>query len=111
KTVAKEKLIVRKHEVIQVTYKPKKVETPFEKFKVQYLEYSKANKKPLSSRRDESSLKHLQNVFDGKRLSDISPFMIERYKIMRKSGEAKEATINREMACLRHMFTMAMTWG
>jgi len=111
RTVAKEKLIVRKREVIQGTYKPKKTEIPFEKFREQYLEYSRSNKMPSSAQRDENSLKHLQRVFDGKRLSDISPFLIEKYKTMRKGEGAKPATINHELACLRHLFTMAVKWG
>lgn len=111
RTVAKEKLVVRKREVIQGTYKPKKTEILFEKFREQYLEYSKSNKRPLSSLRDESSLKHLQRAFDGKRLSEISPFSIEKYKTTRKTEGAKPMTINHEMACLRHMFTMAVKWG
>jgi integrase len=111
KTMAKENLIVLKREVIQGTYKPKRVETPFEKFRQQYLEYSRQNKKPSSSLRDESSLKHLMDFFDGKKLSEITAFLVERYKAKRKPEGAKEATINREMACLRHMFTMAITWG
>lgn len=111
RTVAKEKLIIRKREVIQGTYKPKRVEIPFEKFKVQYLEYSKANKRLGSSLRDEYSLKNLEKYFDGKRLSDISPFLIERYKMLRSSEDAKANTVNIEMSCLRHMFSMAITWG
>ena len=111
RTVAKEKLIVRKREVIQGTYKPKKLEIPFEKFRQQYLEYSESNKMPSSAQRDENSLKHLQRVFDGKRLSDISPFLIEKFKTMRKGEGAAPATINHELACLRHLFTMAVKWG
>lgn len=111
RTVAKEKLIIRKREVIQGTYKPKKVEIGFEKFREQYIEYAKSNKKPSSAQRDEYSLKHLEVVFGGKRLSDISPFLVEKYKTLRKVEGAKPATINHEMACLRHMFTMALKWG
>jgi integrase len=111
KTVAKEKLIVRKREVIQGTYKPKKTEVLFDKFREEYLTYSQSNKRPSSAQRDENSLKHLRRVFDGKRLSDISPFLIEKYKTMRKGEGAKPATINHELACLRHLFTMAMKWG
>ena len=111
KTIAKEMLVVKKREVIQGTYKPKKHKTSFEKFKEEYLKYSKNNKRPLSTIRDESSLKHLQKVFDSKRLSEISPILIEKYKTMRINEGAKPVTINHEMACLRHIFTMAIKWG
>jgi integrase len=36
--------------------------------------------------------------------------MIEKYKLTRKEEEAGPATINRELACLRHMFNMALKW-
>jgi len=111
KTVANEKLVIRKREVIQGTYKPKRIETLFEKFKEQYIEYSTNNKKPSSTQRDEYSIKHLEKFFDGKRLSDISPFLIEKYKATRKAQDANIVTINHELACLRHMFTMALKWG
>lgn len=109
RTVAKEKYTIRAREVIQGMYKPKTTQTPFDKFKEQYLEWSRANKKPKSSLRDECSLKQLSKFFDGKNLSEINPMMIERYKLNRKE-EAAPATINRELACLRNMLNMAATW-
>jgi len=111
KTIAKEKLVIRKREVIQGQYKPKPVQIPFVKMKEQYLEYSKANKKPSSHVRDENSMKHLERHFSGKRLSDIAPFVIEKYKVQRQEEKAEPATINRELGCLRHMFNMAIKWG
>lgn len=110
KGVAEEKLNIRRSEVIRGEWKPKKVRTPFDKFKEQYLEWSKGNKKPKSSLRDESSLKHLSRFFGGKALSEISPFMVEKYKLTRKEEKAGPATINRELGCLRHMFNMAIKW-
>jgi integrase len=44
-------------------------------------------------------------------LSEINPFLIERYKLTRKEEGAEPATINRELGCLRHMFNMAIKWG
>ncbi len=111
RTIAKEKLVIRKREVIQGQYKPKAAQVPFEKMKEQYLEYSEANKKPSSCARDDSSMKHLERYFSGKRLSDIAPFLIEKYKVQRQGEKAAPATINRELGCLRHMFNMAIKWG
>lgn len=111
KTIAKEMLIIRKREVIQGQYKPKAVQVAFLKMKEQFMEYSKANKRPSSHARDESSMKHLEPFFAGKRLSDIAPFDIEKYKAQRQAAKAAPATINRELGCLRHMFNMAIKWG
>jgi integrase len=110
KSIAEEKLSIRRSEVIRGEWKPKKIRVPFDKFKEQYLEYSRGNKKPKSSLRDECSLKHLSRFFGGKTLSEINPFMVEKYKLTRKEEGAKPATINRELGCLRHMFNMALKW-
>ncbi|MCX5835147.1 MAG: tyrosine-type recombinase/integrase [Deltaproteobacteria bacterium] len=111
RTIAKEKLIIRKREVIQGQYKPKAVQVAFDKFKEQYLEYSEGNKRPGSYLRDENSLKHLSRFFGGKRISDISPFLIEKYKMTRQAEKAAPGTINRELGCLRHMLNIAIKWG
>ena len=104
KSVAEEKLAIKRSKVIRGEWKTKKVRSPFDKFKEQYLEWSKGNKKP------KSSLKHLSRFFGGKALSEISPFMVEKYKLTRKEVGAGPATINRELGCLRNMFNMALKW-
>ena len=101
-SVAKEKLTIRKAEVIRGEWKPKVVKVPFDKFRGQYLELTRGDKKPKSSLRDECSLKHLSKAFDGKMLSEINPMLIERYKKTRREEGAEPATINRELGCLRH---------
>jgi integrase len=109
--VAKEKLTIRRAEVIRGEWKLKVVKIPFDKFKEQYLEFSKANKKPRTTVRDNVSAKPLQEFFKGKFLSEINPFMIEKYKQRRKEDGVSVRTVNIELACLRHMFNMAMKWG
>jgi integrase len=111
KSVAQEKLNIRKAEVIRGEWKPKTVRIIFDKFKEQYIEYSKANKKPKTSQRDIVSLKPLQAFFGGKFLSEINPFLIEKYKQKRKLDGVSVRTINIELSCLRHMFNMAIKWG
>jgi integrase len=110
KSVAEEKLKVKMSEVIRGEWKPKPVRVLFDKLSEDYLKYSSANKRPKSSLRDQVSMKALSSFFGGKRLVEINPFVIERYKQMRKE-KVKVATVNRELACLRHMFTMAVKWG
>lgn len=76
KSVALEKERVMRPEVIRGEWKPKAVKILFDKFKEQYLEFSKANKKPQTARRDVVSLKPLREFFGGKLLSESNPFMI-----------------------------------
>jgi hypothetical protein len=66
KSVAEEKLDIKRREVIRGEWKPKKVQISFEKFKEEYLELTKGDRKPKSVLQDECSLKHLSKVFKGK---------------------------------------------
>ena len=89
----------------------------FEQFAQDYIEiYSKNNKK--SWRDDETRIKALSAMFKGKDLSKITPLKVEQYKAMRiksyvgrSNKRISPATVNRELACLKHMFTMAINWG
>jgi hypothetical protein len=47
----------------------------------------------------------------GKRLADITPFLIEKYKRLRKEDGRSEVTVNRALAFLKNLFTMAMKWA
>jgi len=81
----------------------------FEKMTELYLEnYSKPNKK--SSRRDVTSINNLKPFFAGKYLHEITPLDMEKYKRGRH-GQVSNATVNREVACLKHIFTKAIEWG
>jgi len=93
----------------------------------QYLEYAKTKKRSWD--RDVVSLKHILNMeIDGKQLGDyavetIKVAHIQKYQIRRKreldnKHEAKGlaehdrtySSINRELACLRHIFYMGIEW-
>lgn len=99
-----------KFEIVQ-TKKP----VPFEKLTQRYLEYSQSNKKSYT--RDITSSKALMRFFGGKTIQQISPWLIEKYKAERQKDYTHykkpitKATINRELACLKNMFTKAIEWG
>jgi integrase len=63
--------------------------------------------------RDATSLNKLKKVFGGKCLADITPASIEHYKTLRRASTTMygrpptPATLNRELACLKHMFNVA----
>jgi integrase len=82
----------------------------FEDFAQQYLEYAKANKAQSTFRRDQVSVDHLVQAFKGKYLFEIAPEIIEKYKVSRLE-KVEPAPINRELACLRHMYNKAIEWG
>ncbi len=54
---------------------------------------------------------HLVSFWGDKPLSGISTFDLERYKKSRLEQEAKVGTINRELACLSHIFNKAIEWN
>jgi len=101
------RLKIAKGEYLGV-YDEKKV--LFEEPARQYLVFSKANKASSTHRRDRFSVAQLVSVFKEKYLFDITPRMIEKYKAKRL-GKVAPATVNRELSCLKHMYTKANEWG
>ena len=86
----------------------------FEELAKEYLAWAKANKRAW--RRDETHVAHLRRALDGRRLREISPWLVEKYKRERLAAKVKErpirpTTINRELSCLRRMFNLARQWG
>lgn len=102
--LAKRKVQVAENRFLDVVRRPK---TSFQELTSTYMEYAKTNK--LSWSRDENSIKMLSRSFGDKRLEQITPLAIERYKNARVK-EVSVATLNRELACLKHMFSKAIEW-
>jgi len=44
-------------------------------------------------------------------LDELSPLDLERYRRQRKQADSSESTINRELACLRNLYNVAIAWG
>src|SRR3974377_442229 len=75
-------------------------------------EHSKVKKR--STARDEASLKHLLPFFGTFRLNEMCPSDISQYKAQRLAHEAAPGTLNRELALMKHAFTLAIrewTWA
>ncbi|MFH1434945.1 MAG: site-specific integrase [Pseudomonadota bacterium] len=80
----------------------------FDEMSKKYLEWSRVNE--LSWSRDALSIQHLMKHFGEKSLNEISPFLVEKYKAERRKVVSPRTT-NLELACLRHIFSMAIAWG
>jgi Phage integrase, N-terminal SAM-like domain len=82
KTIAKEIMAKKKAEAVEGRYElPSKKPSPlFEVVAGEYLQYYRANRQPRSVERHEMAYQALKPTFAEKRLADITPFMIERYK-------------------------------
>jgi integrase len=113
KTVAKEILAKKKAEAVEGRYElPSKKPSPmFEAMAEEYLHYYRANRRPRSVERHEMAFRALKPFFGEKRLTDITPLLIERHKRVRKEQGRSEVTINRELAFLKNLFTQAIIWG
>lgn len=77
--------------------------------------HSKPNKKSWKS--DEYNLKAILPFFKGRYLYDITTQDVEKYKAERandvvgKNKKISPATVNRELATLKTMFSKAVAWG
>ena len=74
-------------------------------------------KRKKSFKRDVRSAVKLNEFFGPKRISQITPSLIGEYQTERateksyRGGSTKPATVNRELACLKTMFSKAITDG
>lgn len=110
KTLAKKALDARRGEIVREKYKLPSRKKPilFEEFAKMYLDHIRGYKKSAS--RDALSIKRLTKKFGGERLNGIHQFLVDAYKVERRK-EVSAASVNRELACLKHMFNMAINWG
>src|SRR4030043_1386852 len=105
----------------------KKYTTTFDELIQKYQEIFKDQK--CFERGKKFPLKSKKKYFSGKLLSQITPYDIESYKrlrketsitVMRRKGDIwvnvdtgrirSDASVNRELACLSHLFSKAVEW-
>jgi integrase len=106
---AKKLLALRKTGILQGKFsapKPKIIPT-FTEFAKEYMEFAKGNKKSWD--RDMYALKSLEPFLKSYRLTEISPILIEKYKLERKRGVSTR-TVNIELKLLKRMFNLAIAW-
>jgi site-specific recombinase XerD len=111
-SIRKAELAQGKFDITQTATKP----IVFEKLANAFIEdYSKVNKKSWS--RDVTSTHILMGYFGGKKLSQITPWVVDKYKSKRLKDDSRfnrpiaQATINRELACLKTMLNFAVKEG
>lgn len=80
----------------------------FAGFASEFLLRTKAELRPRSWKRYQSSLKSLQPWFNPKRLDEIRADDIERFKQARLQEGCSPSTVNRDLACLRRILSFAL---
>ena len=106
---AEDALAARKADILRGEYRfQKDHKIFFSDFAEEYLKYAKINKR--SWKRDEVCIKNLLPHFGDLLLSRIAPSDIEEYKRERLE-RVNPATVNRELSCLKYMFTVAEKLG
>jgi integrase len=79
----------------------------FREMMEKYMREHSALKKRSTSR-DETSLKHLLPFFGECSLANLSPRLINRYKTERLVAGAATSSLNRELALMKHAFSLAI---
>ncbi|MCB0263814.1 MAG: site-specific integrase [Calditrichia bacterium] len=78
-----------------------------DEFSMKYLKRCSHKK---SIKRDELSVRTLLRYFQGMKLSEIKPNQIQDYILARLAKGKRGSTVNRELACLKTMFNLAIKW-
>ncbi len=102
----KRKLQIAENKFLDVKKQQKIILPEFSETYIQL--HSKPNKRSWKS--DIKRVKTLCAFFGNRYLYDITPMLIEEFKAER-AKKVTVATVNRELACLKHMFNKAIEWG
>lgn len=108
KVIAKKKAEIAENKYLDKRKDPDLVK--FHDFGKEYLQWSKANKKPSTSIRDVYTMKIYDGEFEGKNIQEITTWQIEKWKSKAKE-KIKVASVNRQLALLKHVFSKAVEWG
>lgn len=80
-------------------------------FLPKYLAYCKGSKSAGTAIRDKAGIGAMAKFLKPRTLADISPEALERFKAHRREKGKGNATINRDMTCIKAMMRRAQVWG
>jgi len=108
KVIAKRKTEIAENKYLDVRKEPDPVK--FHDFAVEYLQWAKGAHKPSNYPSTVSNMRSLDKEFQSKGLHEITSWEIEQFKARRKK-EVKPATVNRELALIKHFYAKAIEAG
>ncbi len=91
KVIAKKKAEIAENKYLDVRKEPDPIK--FHDFAKQYLQWSKANKKPSAFQREISFMRILNRKFETMPIQDITPWLIEKWKGRRKKGAMRSGGV------------------
>jgi integrase len=104
---AQKLLDLRQAQVKTGTLPPRYLErVTFDEIAQDFLNDYKVNGR-ASIRKAEESVKKLKEHFSGRKVKDISTSIIQEYVLIRQEQKKKNGTINRQLAALKRMLTLA----
>ena len=89
---------------------PKRKDLLFDKAADEFLAWAEANKRRLTVKTYRACIARLREAFGSKRLGELSPFDLERYKRGRIDAGVR-VMVNRELQCLRSLYNRCLEWG
>jgi len=114
KTEAKAALAARKTQIREGKFFPDKKKekiVTWDDFLPTFKKWAEQNVRPKSYRCYCNNIDNLHAHFQGKRMSQITPKMIESFKTSRlEKDNVCTTTVNRDLACLKRMFNLAIKW-
>ncbi len=105
KIIAKKKTEIVENKYLDIRKDPGPIR--FHDFAKEYLTYAKTNKETSTCTRELYIMRSLDKEFEGEYIHEITAWQIEAWK-SKRSKICKVATVNRELALLKHMFSMAV---
>ena len=111
RSVAKELASVNRASILRGEHGigKKKRDVPFDEARKRFEAWAVANKKPGTAQAYKECMRRLSESFSGKRLSDVSPFLVEKHKQRRIQAGAR-VRANRELATLKAVFNRCREW-
>jgi len=113
KTEAREALAARKTQIKEGKFFDMKKRAKYitwEELVDRFKEFAKNSVKPKTFRGYLDNIANFTTYAKGKPINQITAWLVEKFKNDRKKHGLKPSTINRDLACLKRMFNMAMKW-
>lgn len=110
KRMAEDALAKVKTEIREDRFFDKNLSVPWNEAVKTFMQWAETNLKPKSVQRYKDSLEKLAPFFEKETLNKITPQMVEEYKMFR-SQEVTNSTVNRDIACLKRLFSKCVEWG